>query len=114
MIKLQLNRYKLISLIKIVGEVIETVKADRAELHYTTKRMELAAHLYTLQELSRKSRTKYISIEHKPPMQNFIFSVDEMQAYVLMLYKDIRIEKTGYDNLSMQEISVPIFKQLLN
>lgn len=114
MIKLQLNKFKIVSLIRITDAVIRKLEHDREALTYSLKRGEMAAHNFVLKEFSRKLRSKFISIEEKPDMQNFFFSVNEMQAYVLVLYKDSAIGKTDYDYLTIQDLSVPMFKRLLN
>lgn len=114
MIKLQLNKYKIVSLIRVTEAVLNKITNERNGLNYSLKRAEISAHKFILQELSRKLRSKFVMIEHKPDMQNFFFSVNEMQAYVLILYKDTPIGKTDYDYITMQDLSVPIFKKLLN
>lgn len=114
MIKLQLNKFKIVSLIRITEAVVNRITNERQQLTYSLKRAEITAHKFILQELSRKLRSKFILIEHKPDMQNFFFSVNEMQAYILILYKDTAIGKTDYDYLTIQDLSVPIFKKLLN
>ena len=115
MIKLQLNKYKLVSLTHIVNVITNTLYYQRQELKYTMKRAEISAHIFILQELSRKVKIKFIQVEHKSDLQQFFFSINEMQAYILMLYKDDCIDSSsGYDMETMQELSVPCFKKLLN
>jgi hypothetical protein len=115
MIKLQLNKFRLTALIKITDLVCKDLTDYREQIKFSMKRAEISAHIHVLRDLGTKLKKKYLSIEYKPEMQFFFFSVDEMQAYVLMLYKDNRLaDASGFDIGTMQEISVPIFKQLLN
>jgi len=116
MIKLHLNKYKLISVIKITEMIKQILPSEFAVVTLSLKRAEITAHNFVINELSRKLRSKYISIEHKPGTHNFFISIDEMQAYILMLYyhPDLSESITPYDLSVMGEILTPCFKHLLN
>lgn len=115
MIQLKLNRFRLTSLIKISDLVTQDLINYRNQLKFSLKISEINAHIYVLRSLSTKMKKKYLSIEFKPEHCYFNFSIDPMQAHILMLYKDNRLaDASGFDIGTMQEISVPIFKQLLS
>ncbi len=115
MIQLKLDKFKIISLIKIVDLVNQDLTIYKTQLKYSLKRAEVSAHLFILEELSRKLRSKFILVEHKPEHCRFMFSVNEMQAYVLILYKNnIPFIGSEFDQAVMENISAPIFKHLLN
>jgi len=114
MITLQLSKHKIAALINIVNDTITVVSAERIQLR-SLKRAELAAYLFVLKDLSQKLRKKQIAVEDRFSDYNFKLSINEMQAYLLILYRNdysLAPEKSYYV-LTQQKISEPIFKHLL-
>ena len=116
MITLKLSRDKIISLHKITGTMIGHVQRLREKLSYNLLRGELGAHLYILQDLNRKLSIKILQLQMKPGNRPTRFSVNEIEAFLLMHYFQAQpvTMQEGYELATLQEISDPIYKHLLN
>lgn len=100
----------------IVSEIIGTLVEERIMLTHSLKRAEISAHLFTLNQLNKKLRVKYIHVEDRFQNYNFNLSINEMDAYLLILYRDYShfTPEKSFHLLTMQQISEPIFKHLLS
>ena len=100
----------------IVSDIISSLNTERNQLVHSLKRAEIAAHLFTLHQLNKKLRVKYIHVEDRFQDYNFNLSINEMDAYLLILYRDYShfTPEKSYHLLTMQQISEPIFKHLLS
>lgn len=112
MIKIKTTRQKIGALITITAAIIHYIKAQREQLKYSLKRAELSAHLYIIEELSRKVRAKFILTENKPANAKLQMSFNEMEAYILMCYAP---EKNigNYELSVISEMKGPVFQHLL-
>lgn len=112
MIKLKLTKEKFITVINVITGITQQLRAYHGSLKYDITRMQANAHLYILDDLSRKMRSKLIMIEDKYNDHQFTFSINEMQALVFHVNTGI-CTHTPYATAIIQEISVPICKRLL-
>lgn len=115
MITLRLTKHKIASMIHIVQDIIAALTRDRQALTHSLKRAEISAHLFVLEDLSRKLRRKLIDVENRFSDYKFNLSVNEMQAYLLVLYRNDALfnNQKSYHVLTMAQITEPIFKHLL-
>lgn len=115
MIVLTLNKSKLVSLILITELIDRKISMERIQLEFSLKRGEITAHRSVLKVLIKKLIIRMVLKEHLPEHKIFRLSIDYMQAYVIILYKDLCINDLGdYEMATVQELSEPMFKRLLN
>lgn len=70
------------------------------------------AHLYVLDDLSRRMRSKLILIETKQGQYTFNYSINEIQALVFITHKD-NFNPDPYTMAIIDEISNTVFMKLL-
>lgn len=115
MIKIKTTKQRIYVMVGIITEIVSGIKRGREVVQHTSaKRMEYAAHIFILEELSRKMRSKFVRLENQISTYKFQFSFNEMEAFVLMLYAGNRIIENDFQSLVILEIKEPIYKHLLN
>ena len=113
MIKLKLNKDKLISFARVVDDISKKLKAKISLMPVDILKAEANAHLANLKDLSKRIRSKLVMLEDEPGPKRLTYSVNEMQAFAVMKYEGL-YEHDPYQKATIQEISVPIYKILLN
>ena len=114
MIRIKLTKDKFKSIIQVIDTIRAQLKKDKLDL----KKWDLAmanAHLFVLNDLSQKMRSKLPLMEDKPGNHKIMWSVNENQALIIMSRKDVGgAMGDSYNMATFQEISGPIFKVLLS
>lgn len=114
MIRLKITKDKFKSIIQVIDTIRVQLQKDKPDL----KEWNLAtanAHLYVLNDMSRKMRSKLPLLEDKPGNHKITWSVNENQALIIMARKDLGgAMGDSYNMATFQEISVPIYKILLS
>lgn len=112
MIKIKITKGKLASMVISITSLTQKLRADIHNMKYDMARASTNAHLYVLDDLSRKMRSKLILLEDKPSIHQLYFSINEIQALVIIIHKQ-NISHNPYSMAVMHEISDMIFKKLL-
>lgn len=117
MIQLSLTKEKFKATIQLIHSIIASIRNNKSNL--TNWNLAQAnAHVFFLHELSIKMRSKLVLIEDKPGDHRLKYSINEMQALVIVTYKDIiKPDSPGmnpYCYSIFEEISTPIFQKLLS
>lgn len=112
MIKLKITKNKFIAMVNSVTEIIDRLKQNKKKLEGWPL-IHANAHLYMLEELSRKMRSKIVLIETKQGSHRMIFSINEIEAFAFVVNKDI-FNQDPYTMAIIEQISGPIFLRLLS
>lgn len=117
MTKMKLTKDKFKALIQVIDSIREKLITDKSNL----KDWPLAvanAHLFVLNDLSRRMRSKLPMMEDHPGNKSIRYEINAIQALVFMSYKNtIMPDSPGmspYTYSVFIEISDPIFQKLLS
>lgn len=116
MIKILTTKDKLKATIRGLQIIIDKLTKDKRE-YREWDLIQANAYLPALNSLSRKLRTKLISLEERPSNYRFRYSIDELHAMVLVYYYQMAQFKSQLDpycDAALQEASGPIFLKLLS
>lgn len=112
MIKLKLTKEKLSLVIGVLTKVIDTLDNTIMNMKPTIEFCRVKSDLCELKEISRKMRSKLVIMEDKPNKHPITYSVTEIQAFIIMYYRNI-CRYDPYSESIMNDISETIFKKLL-
>jgi predicted DNA-binding protein (UPF0251 family) len=112
MIQLKLTKDKFIAIINVVTVITQALDKQLAGMKRDMKFARVRSDISVLQELSRKMRSKYVMMEDKEGNHRVTLSVNEIQAFVIMYYRDID-KQEAYNSAVLHEISDTIFQNLL-
>lgn len=113
MIRIKLTKDKLIAIAQVVAIIRDHLQKSIPSMPYDLTRVDANVHLYTLEELSRKLRSKIVMMEHEPGNKPITYTFTGNQALAIIKYKEI-YNSSPYRMAILQEISEPMFKKLLN
>lgn len=106
---------------KAIIQVVDAIRAQIKKTKHDLKQWDLAmanGHLFVLDELSRKMRSKLVMIEHHSGSKKMTYSFDAIQCLVMMNHSDmVKPDAPGMDPYSysiFKEISDPISLKLLS
>lgn len=114
MIKLKITKIKLKAIVNAITAITNDLRTRIQLMKYDMGRAQANAHLYILDDLSRKIRSKLILIENYPETYRLTFSINEMQAYVIIIADNKIFTSSPYVMSIMSEVSDIIYKKLLN
>lgn len=112
MIKLKLTKEKFSLTIGVLTKVIHTLDNMLMGMKPTIEFCRVKSDFCELKELSRKMRSKLVIMEDKPNKHPLTYSVTEIQAFIIMYYRNI-CKHDPYSESIMNDISETIFKKLL-
>lgn len=107
MIKLSLTKDKLKSTVQMVHALIESIRKNKNSLN-DWPLIQANAHLYVLDDLSRRMRSKLVLMEDKSGIHPVKYSINEIQAMILISYNDI----LSHDSPGMNPYSYSLFKEI--
>lgn len=112
MIRLKLTKNKLITAIHAVCSMTDSLRNSKKNLK-DWPLVQANAHLYVLEDLSRKMRSKSILVENKQGQHALIYSINEIQGLVFITNKG-NFPADPYTMSIIEEISNVIFLKLLS
>lgn len=112
MIRLKLTKNKLLTAKDAVGCMSDSIRNNKINLKGWPL-VQANAHLYVLEDLNRKMRSKAILVETKPGQHPVIYSINEIQGLVFITNKE-NFPADPYTMSIIEEISNVIFLKLLS
>lgn len=112
MIKLKISKDKFIAIISSITGIRNKIYSGIPHLEYNLLRAQANAHVYILDDLSRKMRSKLVLMENMQGSNKITFSVNEMQAFVIVSNSNV-FTHSAYAMSVMNEVGETIFKRLL-
>lgn len=112
MIKLKTTKNKFIATINAVGQMAASIRNNKKNLK-DWPLVQANAHLFVLEEISRKMRSKMIMLETKRDHHAFTYSINEIHGLVFITNKG-NFPADPYTMSVIEEISNIIFLKLLS
>lgn len=116
MIKILTTKEKFKATIRAIQIIIDKLEKDKVG-YREWDLVQANAYIVILNILSRKLRSKLITIEERSANYRFRYSMDEVHAMVLVYYYQMAQFKSQldpYSDAALQEASRPIFMKLLS
>lgn len=112
MIKFKTTKNKFIATVNAVGNMASSIRNNKKNLK-DWPLVQANAHLFVLEEISRKMRSKMILLETKSQHHAFTYSMNEIHGLVFIANKN-NFPADPYTMSVIEEISNIIFLKLLS